>query len=71
MKLVLLIHHFVVPLPRWGRLIKPSPRPHPKKRFYSPLRLTIGGGLTFTFPETGEGVTAVTDEVDTKAFSTK
>ena len=30
------------------------------------FRLTIGEGLTFTFPEIGEGVTAVTDEVDTK-----
>jgi len=31
----------------------------------------IGSGLTPTFPETGEGVTAVTDEVDTKTVSTK
>ena len=35
------------------------------------FRLTIGDGLTFTFPEIGEGVTAVTDEVDTKAVSSK
>ena len=33
------------------------------------FRLMIGGGLTPTFPEIGEGVTAVTDEVDTKAVS--
>jgi hypothetical protein len=31
----------------------------------------IGGGLTLTFPETGEGVAEATDEVDTKAFFTK
>ena len=30
-----------------------------------------GNALTFTFPEIGEGVTAVTDEVDTKTLSTK
>ena len=35
------------------------------------FRLTIGSDLTFTFPETGEGVTAVTDEVDTKAVFSK
>ena len=29
----------------------------------------IGSGLTLTFPEIGEGVTAVKDEVDTKTVS--
>ena len=35
------------------------------------FRLTIGDGLTFTFPEIGEGVAEATDEVDTKAVSSK
>ena len=35
------------------------------------FRLMIGSDQTLTFPETGEGVTAVTDEVDTKTLSTK
>ena len=35
------------------------------------FRLMIGGDLTLTFPGLGEGVTAVTDEVDTKTLSTK
>ena len=38
---------------------------------YLTFRLMIGSDLTFTFPEIGEGVTAVTDEVDTKAVSSK
>ena len=45
--------------------------PPENERFILTFRLTSGGGLTFTFPEIGEGVTAVTDEVDTKAVSSK
>ena len=40
-------------------------------RLIPTLRLTIGGDQTPTFPEIGEGVAEATDEVDTKAFSTK
>ena len=52
-------------------MIIPLPHLHPKEWFDPTLRLIIGSGLTFTFPEIGEGVTAVTDEVDTKAVSSK
>jgi hypothetical protein len=45
--------------------------PPENERFILTFRLMIGSGLTFTFPETGEGVTAVADEVDTKAVSSK
>ena len=41
------------------------------KRLDMTSRLMIGDGLSLTFPEIGEGVTAVTNEVDTKAVSTK
>ncbi len=70
-KLICLIFDCHLPRSRGRSGFRPPPRLQPKEGFYLTLRLMNGSGLIFTFPEIGEGVTAVTDEVDTKAVSTK